>query len=171
MIEIKKYVELEERTRLDLDQMAQKAFEGVEIVENTTWSTPDWSIINRHDGKIVMYYNLVVRSVDFDGTPFSVAGINNVITHPDFQGQGYASRTLKHTRDFIFNTLKADFGLLLCGDELVGFYKKLGWHKFSGDLIVEQPQVGPIHWSSNTMLMSKRPIPCSKEINLNGLPW
>ncbi|MBS9525259.1 GNAT family N-acetyltransferase [Litoribacter alkaliphilus] len=171
MIEIKKYSDINDEVKMELEQMAKVAFAGVQIVKNTTWSTPHWVIMNRQDSDIAMYYNVVERKVNFDNTQIFVAGINNVITHPDYQGKGFASRTLKHTRDFIFNTLKAEFGLLLCGDELVDFYKKLGWHKFPGNLIVEQPEIGPIQWSSNVMLMPKSRISHYQEINLNGLPW
>ena len=171
MIQIKRHSELVGPEKDIIDKMAAVAFEGVTIVQNTVWSTPDWCVINYQDQEIAMYFNVVERLVSFDGLLLKVAGINNVITQPAFQGKNFASSTLKHSEEFLFKTLKASYALLLCGDELVDFYSKLGWRLTRAKLLVHQPGIGEMNWASNTMLLNPIPYTDPKLINLNGLPW
>lgn len=137
-----------------------------------TWSQPDFTVTYTEEKKLVSFYNIVQRDVFFDEKLVAVAGINNVITLPEFRGQGYSSKLLDSTKYFLFDELTVDYGLLLCAKELIPFYKKLGWFDVDSKVFFAQPGNKKEQWNAETMLFSntetkKHP----KEIDLNGLPW
>jgi len=148
MIYISKYNELKEEERQFLDGVARDEFGHIPIVQNTEWATPDWSVINSQENSIVTFYNIVVRNISIDNKKVKVAGINNVITPKIFRGRGYSSKTLRSTQTFIFEDLKCKAGLLLCADELIPFYEKLGWYCVDCPVYFDQAD-GQKLWTAN----------------------
>jgi hypothetical protein len=67
--------------------------------------------------------------------------------------------------------LLANFGLLLCREEVQPFYQNLGWQVVNGPLVFEQPGVR-LMWPLSVMI-----LPCRGTewpdgvIDLRGLPW
>lgn len=106
----------------------------------------------------------------FGEETFKIAGINNVITPKIYRGKGYASKILSKTETFLFKDLQSDFGLLLCADDLLPFYGKLGWYKVESTVYFEQ-QSGSQIWEANVMLLSRSVQIFPNVIDLNGLPW
>ena len=170
MIEVKSYAEITEKTKLELDGYINDEFGNIAIVNETKWATPDWTIIIHHDNKIASFYNIIERNVTVDHKSFRAAGINNVITLPDFRGKGFSSKLLKATEGFIFDKLNCDLALLLCADDLIPFYSRLNWYKVDCPIYFKQP-TGQKLWQANTMLLTRGELITPSEINLNGYPW
>lgn len=63
--------------------------------------------------------------------PIKIAGINNVITPKAYRGEGFASKMLSETLDFILGDLKSELGVLLCADNLIPFHQRL--HRYKGN--------------------------------------
>ncbi len=170
MIYISKYKELKTEERQFLEDITQQEFGHIPIVQNTEWSVPDWSVINTKENSIVTFYNIIVRSILIDNKEVKIAGINNVITPNRFRGLGYSSSTLNSTQSFIFEDLKCEAGLLLCADDLIPFYERLGWYTVDCPVYFDQSDA-PKLWKANTMLLTPDKILKPKKIDLNGLPW
>jgi hypothetical protein len=170
MITIHKTSELSIERKQQLDKLIDNEFGHIPIVKETEWAKPDWTIIYFLNGEIATFYNVIQRTIFVDKKPFQAAGINNVITAPAFRGQGFSSKVLTETKQFIFQELKRDIGLLLCADNLIPFYEKLSWYKVECPVFFEQT-LGKKIWTANTMLLSVDKLLTPKEIDLNGLPW
>ena len=60
MIQIKKYNELDQSAKDQLNSFIDNEFGHIPIVRETKWATPDWTIIYFQDGAIATFYNEVV---------------------------------------------------------------------------------------------------------------
>jgi hypothetical protein len=156
----------------ELDHYVREEFGHVPFVQERSWASPDWTVLYYEEDQLATFYNIVERTITADGVPYKVAGINNVITPKAFRGKGYSTRTLRETEAFLFEELKADYGLLLCADALLPFYSRLNWYTINSTLYYDQPS-GKQLYDSNIMLLqaSGKEKLYPKEINLNGLPW
>lgn len=170
MIEIIKYAELNGLRKDKLNAFITIEFGHIPIVQETEWAQPDYSIINADHGTIKTFYNIVEREILVDNVKMKIGGINNVITPKQFRGKGYAARLLKETENFIFDQLNCELGVLLCADDLITFYKKLGWYVVDCPVYFEQSS-GEKLWKANTMFLSRSSNLNPKLIKLNGLPW
>lgn len=172
MIKIEKYEHLSKELKELLTNQIDAEFGHVPFVQQHHWAKPDWAILKYEGDEVATFYHVVERDVTIDGKVYRAAGINNVITPSNFRGRGYASQTLKESMDFLFQTLGADMGILLCADALLPFYSRLNWYKTDSVVYYDQPG-GLVRYDSNTMLLmpADRPQFAPKEINLNGLPW
>ena len=169
-MEITKYSELDKETKRQLESFIDDEFGHIPIVKETEWAKPDWTIILYQNNEIATFYNIVERKIIVDENELKMAGINNVITPKKFRGNGFASKVLRETEDFIFNKLNSELGVLLCADALISFYERLNWHKVDCPVYYEQSN-GKELWNANTMLLTKKEKPNPKKIDLNGLPW
>lgn len=173
MIKISKYSALDVETKACLEKMIHDEFGHIPIVKETKWAIPDWTIIDYSDtNAITAFYNIVERKVLFDDREIKTAGINNVITSPQFRRQGLATKILTSTQNFIDDELRCDIGMLLCADSLVPFYNKLNWYQVDSTVLFDQPDVKGKVWSANAMLRSsKGQLANPSIIDLSGLPW
>ncbi|MDX5421946.1 MAG: GNAT family N-acetyltransferase [Hymenobacteraceae bacterium] len=155
-----------------LSNYIAEEFGHVAFVRQRSWAIPDWVVLLEEQAEIVAFCNVVEREVTLNGKPCKIAGINNVITPKAHRGKGYSSRVLRETTSFLFDELKADYGLLLCADALVPFYERLGWYTVNSHLVYDQPQ-GKEVYDSNIMLLARKNHEkiYPKTIDLNGLPW
>jgi len=170
MIEVKKYSELLEQTKVKLNSFINEEFGHIPIVQETEWANPDWTIIYYENDKIATFYNVVETEIRIDNKKYKVGGINNVITPKEFRGKGYASKSLKKADQIIFGDLNCDIGLLLCADDLVLFYERLDWYKVDCPVYFEQ-STGVKLWTANTMLLTMNEKMNPQKIELKGLPW
>jgi predicted GNAT family N-acyltransferase len=115
---------------------------------------------------------LIVREIISNGEAKTIAGIGGVMTHPEKQGKGYASRAMRQAAKMFNEELDVAFALLFCRPHLVEFYKRLQWKPFQGQVFVEQPQ-GKIEFSANGAmdLDGKEQAPVNGILDLKGLPW
>jgi GNAT superfamily N-acetyltransferase len=136
-----------------------------------TWSSSDWLVIGRVDGKIVSIVGMLVREALVGDLPVKLGGIGGVATLPDYRSRGLASALLRESTRFLRDVLKVDFGLLVCEEARIPFYGKLGWQAVPGPLVFDQPG-GKITWNEPVMVLPvlKTDWPAGT-IDLCGLPW
>lgn len=137
-----------------------------------TWASPQWSILLWDEGELVSRVGLLVREIVSNGETKTIGGIGGVMTHPDKQGEGYASQAMREASKLFGEKLNVAYALLFCRPHLVEFYKRLSWKPFRGEVFVEQPN-GRMEFSANgaMVLGVKEQAPLNGVLDLNGLPW
>ena len=170
MIQIEQYDQLPDNIRQILNSYIHAEFGHISIVQETTWASPDWTILYKEGDTIISFYNIIERDILIDDKSCKVAGINNVITPPAFRGKGYSTKLLNDTTPFIFDELRATHGLLLCADAMIPFYQRLGWYTVNSQVYFDQPS-GRKRWTANIMLLSPHNPVTPDTIDLQGTPW
>lgn len=137
-----------------------------------SWAAPHWSILLWEQDEVVSRVGLLLRKIYSEGATKNIGGIGGVMTHPDRQGQGLASRAMRQAFTHFEMDLQVPYALLFCRLQLIEFYERLGWKLFQGKVLVEQPQ-GKIEFSNNSAMVLdvKEQAPLNGELDLNGLPW
>jgi aminoglycoside 2'-N-acetyltransferase I len=137
-----------------------------------TWASPQWSVFLWDGGELVSRVGLVMREIVSNGEAKIIGGIGGVMTHPEKQGKGYASKAMREAHRLFEEELQVTFALLFCRPHLVEFYKRIKWEPFQGLVFVEQPQ-GKIEFSANgaMVLDVMEQAPLHGVLDLNGLPW
>jgi GNAT superfamily N-acetyltransferase len=137
------------------------------------WAPTQWSVLVwTAEGRLIAHVGIVTREGTLDGVPVKIGGIGSVKTHPQAQGQGYASAALRRAATALHDDHHVAFSLLVCQEHLLPFYGRLGWLPFPGHLVVEQPS-GPIIFTVNRpmVLPGLQPAPRQGVIDLRGFPW
>lgn len=112
------------------------------------------------------------REIACNGKLVRVAGIGGVMTEPAFQSNGYGKQVMLHLMDLLRTEANCAFGLLFCEDHNVGFYSKLGWSLFEGEMRVEQHgKTGPFAFRNVMVLPLAEPAKLIEKLDLCGLPW
>lgn len=167
--------ELTKNENNQIDAVCDQAF-GTHGQENNSFDYQwiihnDWHVVVKLDGVFVSHVGIVERTGTVAGKPVQLGGVGGVATFPNMQKKGLASAAMQMTAGFMQESLKVDFGLLLCARETEPFYRKLGWLEVAGPLMFDQPQ-GKVTFHDVTMI-----LPCIKQdwpagtIDLCGLPW
>ena len=168
--------ELSDVERNEIDAVCDQAFGAAQGEETNSFdfqwvSQNDWHVVVKLDGAILSHVGIVERTGTVDGYPVNLGGIGAVATSPGKQNQGLASAAMQMAAGFMQDSLKVDFGLLVCSQETARFYRKLRWQEVAGPVIFDQPQ-GKVTFREVTMI-----LPCVKKewppgtIDLCGLPW
>jgi len=138
-----------------------------------TWAAAQWSIRVRDDAdRLVAQIGMLTREADVDGARTLVGGIGGVKTHPDARGRGHAAAAMRAAATFLTDECGVAFLLLVCLPPTVSYYERLGWRRFRGTLLVEQPG-GTIPFTANLpmTLPGRDRAPLDEPINLRGYPW
>lgn len=103
------------------------------------WSRPEMGVrVVDLAGWLVSYVGVFTREATHDGEPVLIGGIGGVKTHPDARGMGLAALGMDKATEWLVETARADFGLLVCQDELLDYYGRMGWKVFEGTLLTTQ---------------------------------
>jgi GNAT superfamily N-acetyltransferase len=137
------------------------------------WAPAEWSVLVwTVEGQLIAHVGIVTREGTLDGVPVQIGGIGSVKTHPQAQGQGYASAALRCAATALHDDHHVAFSLLVCQAHLLPFYGRLGWLPFPGRLVVEQPGGSVVFTINRPMVLpGLRPAPQEGVIDLRGLPW
>ena len=137
-----------------------------------TWTPPEWSVLFWDENELVSRVGLILREISSNEEMKTIGGIGGVMTHPERQGQGLASKAMREASRIFNEEWKVAFALLFCRPHLVEFYRRLDWIPFQGKLFVEQPQ-GRIEFSANgaMVLNGVEQAPLDGSLDLKGLPW
>jgi hypothetical protein len=137
------------------------------------WAPPQWSVLGwTAEGRLITHVGIVTREGTLDAVPVKIGGIGSVKTHPQAQGRGYASAALRRAATALEDDHHVDFSLLVCQEQLLPFYERLGWLSFPGRLIVEQPGGSIVFTVNHPMVLpGVCPAPHEGVIDLRGLPW
>ena len=135
------------------------------------WAAPEWYILASNESEIIGRLGIIDRVVLVEGRRFRVGGVSGVITKKEWRNSGAGKALMTEAVNLIEDKLNASFGLLLCRDEVSGFYNKLGWNVNDFSTTFEQPE-GKMTFPRLTMTYS-----CNGKfwpkgpLDLNGLPW
>ena len=136
------------------------------------WAHPHRRVLLYVDDSVRAVAGIHEREILCDDERLMVAGIGGVMTDPKFQGGGYGKQVMGHLVTLLQAEARYAFGLLFCEDHNVGFYRKLGWTLFDGDMVVQQggetvpfsfPNVMVLHLSGSARVTGK--------FDLCGPPW
>jgi len=144
------------------------------------WHTPatddDLYFTAYTDGSCIASIRVLSRRIGTPNGEIAVAGVGNVCSHPDARRTGAASACMKEVLRHI--ALAADFGLLFCGENLIGFYSRFGWREVDNDLwYVDQQgarrRADPNSRGYTMILPGRRGVEDWPEgpIDLNGPDW
>jgi aminoglycoside 2'-N-acetyltransferase I len=148
-----------------------------EIVAQLPWKDVVWARPERRVlafdriGKLIGHAELFLREAHWQSRPVRIAGIGAVATRRDQQRRGVASAVMRSAIEEARQAFLADFSLLFCEARHAVLYEKLGWHRFEGDVFVEQPQ-GRIRFAvTDHYVFDLKLAPREGVIDLCGLPW
>ena len=136
------------------------------------WAHPDLRVmIETPDQGVVSHVGLYRRIGTWKGRRARIAGIGGVCTHPDFRRQGYAGVALTAAVQTLRDERASDFILLVCEPHNFAFYEARGWHRFEGELHVEQKGERVRFDAMTPYVFDMRYKPRDGIIDLCGLPW
>ena len=153
----------------EIDEVDQLAFSGPE--DEIDWSNPQWYVIGKLAERIISIVGVLKRRIRVGKITLEVGGIGGVATHPDYQQHGFGSAVMQSAAEFMRDDLQVEFGLLVCGQETVSFYGKLGWQIAGAEMVFD------LHGSKQvfqgiTMVLPIGPRPWPEgTIDLCGAPW
>ena len=139
---------------------------------HVVWAQAARRILVRDDGsEPVCHVGLHVRDATWDGRAVRVGGVGGVATRAERRRRGFATAAMKKAAQDIETVDRADFALLFCEPHRFAFYRQLGWHRFEGDVFVEQPH-GRVQFEvMAAFVLDLRLQPRTGVIDLRGLPW
>lgn len=137
------------------------------------WAATTWSVLIWNDARdLVSHVGLLARHGTVNNSPVLIGGIGGVKTDPNARRRGFARAGIEQAITFLRAEHAVDFSLLVCREELLPYYSRLGWLHFAGELLVEQP-------SGSEQFIFNQPMvyagngepPQSGVIDLCGMPW
>jgi GNAT superfamily N-acetyltransferase len=134
------------------------------------WSDFDRRALVRVHGQVVSHVGISQRVITAGGKPVRLGGIGAVATLPSWRGKGFATAAVKAAVAFLCHR-QFKYVLLVCTQDVVPFYRDLGWQVVDGPVLFDQPR-GKTTWPNLAMIWS-----CQGEawpegtIDLCGLPW
>ena len=105
----------------------------------TPWGEKKWHVLVWIGGELVGHVGILEREVRAGEQPVRVAGLYTVMTAPEWRGKGIASEAMRAAADYIRARMGAEFGLLLCRDAMLPFYRALGWRLVEDGVVFDQP--------------------------------
>jgi aminoglycoside 2'-N-acetyltransferase I len=168
-IEFKAASQLSPGERAQLEALFDEAFppDGTDI----QWSISDRHILVREGEEIVSNVGILERTATVGGRPVRLGGIGGVATRIAWRKRGLAKAAMKVAQDYLRDPLAVEFGLLVCGENMLPYYAKLGWKRVTVPMWIEQPK-GRVLFPGPIMIL---PV-CEQdwpegEIDLKGRPW
>ena len=153
----------------EIEEVEQLAFTGPE--DEFHWSSSEWYATGILAGRIVSVVGILKRRIRVGEIALEVGGIGGVATHPDCQRHGLASAVLQRAAEFMRNELHVEFGLLVCDQDMVAFYRKLGWQIAHSEMAFDfQGSKHVFQGITMALPLGARPWPEGK-IDLCGFPW
>ena len=128
------------------------------------WAPPRWHLAYWNNDEAICHVGIILRRGTLNGVEVAIGGVEGVATSP-------ASEGLVRALDFL-KELSVDFGLLICREELIPFYRKRGWNLYTDPVAIIQSGKRTFFSLSSVMVC---PIGIASKIegtiDLNGPPW
>jgi len=135
------------------------------------WAEPQWYILAFNNSELIGRVGIIDRLVLVADKQIRVGGISGVITKKEWRNNGVGNTLVTEAVKVIKDKLNASFGLLLCRQEVSGFYDKLGWNVNNFPTTFDQPE-GKMIFPRRTMTYCGEGKFWPKgPVDLNGLPW
>ena len=136
----------------------------------TQWAGFDWYVNAETRGRTVSIAGIVDRDGVVGGVRTHLGLLGGVFTHPQYQRQGLASEVVRRSTKFMTDDLRCDFGVLICSDDLVPFYERLGWRRVSNVMRFERfGETGAVIGKVMVFECAGRSLPAGT-IDVRGLP-
>jgi len=168
-VEIKQSGDMVPSEQEYLDRWTHQVF-GAEA-GSYTWADVDWHVLVWIEAELVSHVEIIQRTGMVGGRPVRLGGIGGVASTPKWRGRGLATLAMEKAAELMCGDLDVEFGLLICGQEMMPFYRRLGWKVVEGPLVFDQP-AGKVTFEDIVMV-----LPCTElewpagTIDLCGLPW
>jgi GNAT superfamily N-acetyltransferase len=168
-VEIKQSSELTLSEQEHLSRWTRQVFGAA--AGDYTWAEVDWHVLVWIEAELVSHVEIIERTGMVGGRPVRLGGIGGVASTPKWRGCGLATLAMEKAAELLRGDLDVEFGLLICGQEMMLFYCRLGWKIVAGPLVFDQPQ-GKVTLEGVVMV-----LPCTDQewpagtIDLCGLPW
>ena len=135
------------------------------------FASPDWFITAEEEGALVGRVGIIDRTVSVEGQAVPIGGITGLITDPAKRKLGIARALMDRAIFFMVEELGVRFGFLLCREEIVSYYERLGWTVVPGPTSFDQKD-GKKIWPKRTMVLGLKGDRWPEgPIDLCGLPW
>ena len=152
-----------------------------ELMEKVPWRHVKWAhadlrvLIDAPEQSsepgLACHVGIFFRTAVWNGRKVSIGGIGGVATREDCRGKGYASVALGAAIQTMRDHEALRFALLFCEPHNYAFYQARGWHPFTGEVYVEQPE-GRIRFEAMAaFVFDISRAPRDGTIDLCGLPW
>jgi GNAT superfamily N-acetyltransferase len=135
------------------------------------WANPDLRVLIEENAQVVCHVGIYRRIGTWKGRKVRLGGIGGVATHPDHRRKGYAGLALTAAIQTLRDEKAIDFVTLVCRPHNEAFYEKRGWHKFGGELFVEQKGQRVRFDVMAPYVFDMRYGPREGVIDLCGMPW
>jgi GNAT superfamily N-acetyltransferase len=130
-----------------------------------------WRVLVWVGDELVSHVGILEREVRAGERPVRVGGVYTVMTAPEWRGKGLAGQALRVAAEYIAAELQADFGLLLCRDVMLPFYRDLGWRRVEESVVFDQP-AGKTVSALNAMYLPLREAEWpAGTVDFCGPPW
>jgi predicted N-acetyltransferase YhbS len=127
-------------------------------------------------GRPVAHLAVARRIVGVAGADVLVTGVGDVAVAPDQHGRGLGAALMRELDGRLHARFAADFGLVQCGQDVVGFYQRTGWTPISNrSREVDTRDQRTVRENVGVMLARPGLRPLSEWpdglLDLRGLPW
>lgn len=102
--------------------------------------------------QLVSHLELITTTVTVNGVDYRVQSPTSVLTYPAYRGGGWSTRLNREAAARI-DSSDAHIGVLMCGTDLIDFYRRTGWTHASRASIVVGPDGDT--WKSDDVLMTR----------------
>ncbi len=127
------------------------------------------------DHAIVAHLDLETRTIQVGDADVLVAGVGEVATAPGLQGSGVGRRLMAELQRVLKTGVPVSFGILQCGDQVLGFYESTGWQRIDGPVRAIHPDSGQWETITSNVLITPGELPISAwpegAVDLRGLLW
>ncbi|MEZ6048297.1 MAG: GNAT family N-acetyltransferase [Planctomycetaceae bacterium] len=145
---------LSEAERSQIAEWHEAEFSHLPVTKKYEWTVGgDYNILLDVNGEFVGYVGVMRREILLDSQQRLIAAVRGLVIDPQWRSQGLGMLLMKEAHKVIFSTLKVEYGVLLCLDELVPFYRTLGWQTLACQVFVEN-QGRKVPWSEMAMILT-----------------
>ncbi len=167
---IRRNEELSAAQRDQSDELCRIAFPP-ELEDGSVYAVDDWHLMIEVGGVVVSRLGVVDRTIDVGDRELRIAGVGGVATLPHYRKRGLARLVVERVGRWMCDELGADFGLLLCGEEMAVYYGKSGWRRIDGPVYADQPSGRRLEEGVTMILPARRSTWPAGDVDLRGLPF
>jgi predicted GNAT family N-acyltransferase len=128
------------------------------------------TVFIRRSGHIASTLWIIEREVAAGDVRVQVGGIGRVATLPSDRGRGLATTIMRAAAEHLAGSTTARFGLLRCDDDMITFYRRLGWETIDGELSYERTIHTP-HVANAMALSLHGDVWPGGPVDLRGTAW
>jgi hypothetical protein len=134
------------------------------------WRPADYHVIGYLKREPVTHVGIVKHSVRVGSVRKTVGGIGGVVTVPQKQRQGLAKMCLSYAHYYMRYELAVEYGFLFCLEQLVSYYRDIGWRMLENKVLINQPR-GALFAPLPSMVFEFSPPWPEGLVTLDSLPW